>query len=358
MKIVIIANDTAGLMLFRSDLICSLISRDNEIVALSPFGNRVGELRELGIKLINTPMSRRGMNPLKDATLLLQYYKELRKEKPDYVITYTIKPNVYGGLCARCLRIPYAVNITGLGTGFQSRKLRQFVIKMNRSALKKAKVVFCENSSIGEELIMDRIVKRNKICILNGAGVDLEKFSYLEYPNDSGSIRFLFVGRVMKEKGINELLEAMEILVDEGMNCQLTVVGKFEEDYSEKFKKYSWLKFEGPQKDVRPFIKECHCFVLPSWHEGMANTNLECAASGRPIITSDIPGCREAVVKDVSGLLCEVKNSQSLYQAMKKIITMSRDERKEMGKKGRKHMEKTFDKKKVVEKTIEYIKRS
>lgn len=357
MKIVIIANDTAGLMLFRSNLICSLIEDGDEIVALTPFGNRVDELLKLGMRLINTPMSRRGMNPLKDLRLLLQYYKELKREKPDYVITYTVKPNIYGGLCARCLRIPYAVNITGLGTGFQSSMLKRFVVKMYRIALKKTKVAFCENFSIGEELIKDRIVKKSKICVLNGAGVDLEKFQYIEYPDDFGSIKFLFIGRVMREKGIDELLESMERLFNSGVNCFLTVVGKFEEDYSEKFERYSWLKFEGPQKDVRPFIKDCHCFVLPSWHEGMANTNLECAASGRPIITSDIPGCREAVVDEVSGLLCKVKNTQSLFHAMKKIAVMSRDERKRMGEAGRKHMENNFDKRKVVEKTIALIKK-
>lgn len=355
MKIVIITNDTAGLMLFRSDLMKSLIHKENEIVALTPFGHRVKELQELGIRLINTPMSRRGTNPLKDIFLLIRYFKILKDEKPDYIITYTVKPNIYGGICARFLHIPYAANITGLGTGFQLKSIKALIIKMYRSALKEAKVVFCENSSVGEELIKDRMVRSDQICILNGAGVDLDKFKYAEYPENAKPFKFLFVGRIMKEKGIDELLESTNNLINEGFDCQLIVVGKYEEDYSEKFKQYSWLKYEGPQKDVRPFIKECHCFVLPSWHEGMANTNLECAASGRPIITSNIPGCKEAVIDGVSGLLCKSKSSQSLYDAMKKMFLMDNDNRIKMGCEGRKHMEKVFDKKVVVRNTIEAL---
>lgn len=201
----------------------------------------------------------------------------------------------------------------------------------------------------------EKIITRNQTCLLNGAGVNLEHFSLLEYTQDCEKTRFLFIGRVMKEKGIDELFEAMEKLITDGVKCSLDIVGNYEEDYADQIKKYEsdgWLHYRGFQKDVRPFIENCHCFVLPSWHEGMANTNLECAASGRPLITSNIAGCREAVVNGESGFLAEKHNVNSLYEAMKKFTKLSYDERKAMGLVGRKHMVNAFDKKKVVEETI------
>jgi galacturonosyltransferase len=162
----------------------------------------------------------------------------------------------------------------------------------------------------------------------------------------------------MKEKGIEELFQAMAQLVFEGKQCFLDVVGPFEENYEDRLRQYEneeLLKYHGYQEDVRPFIRDCDCFVLPSYHEGMANTNLECASSGRPIITSNIPGCREAVIEGVSGLVCEPKNAESLYQAMKQMIEMSTKDRCAMGLAGRKHMEEVFDKKKVIAETMKHL---
>ena len=171
-------------------------------------------------------------------------------------------------------------------------------------------------------------------------------------------VQFLFIGRVMREKGVEELFSAMERLRGEGYGCVLNVVGDFEEDYASAIRTYEaagWLRYHGYQKDVRPFIAQSHCFVLPSYHEGMANTNLECAAMGRPLITSDIPGCREAVMDGKSGILCRAQNADSLYEAMKRFLHLSREEREQMGKAGRAHMEAVFDKKIVVGKTVEAL---
>lgn len=203
-----------------------------------------------------------------------------------------------------------------------------------------------------------KICRTDQTKLLNGAGVDLEHFSYAEYPTDEGITHFLFIGRVMKEKGIDELFEAMQRLRSDGEDCVLDIVGEYEEDYSsviERYQREGWLNYYGFQKDVRPFIIKAHCFVLPSWHEGMANTNLEAAATGRPIITSDIPGCRESVIDGVSGLLCESKNIDSLYQAMKRFQALIPEQREEMGIEGRKHMESVFDKRMVVKETLQGI---
>lgn len=355
MRVMILANFDLGLYQFRKELIQELL-KENEVIISLPYGELVDPLKEMGCKFIDIPVDRRGINPVKDLKLFNEYRKLLKAEKPDLVITYTIKPNVYGSMACRMSGIPYAVNITGLGTAFQKDgMLKKMVTLMYKEGLKKAKVVFFENEGNRQIFVDSGIVREKQTRLLNGAGVNLEHFQILDYPEDNDETRFLFIGRVMKEKGIDELFAAMKMLIAEGINCSLDVVGPYEDDYKviiEEAEKEGWLRYHGFQKDVRPFIEASHCFVLPSWHEGMANTNLECAASGRPVITSNIHGCLEAVQDGETGYLVERKNAKNLYKVMKKFTKLSYDERKAMGLAGRKHMEEVFDKKKVVEDTI------
>ena len=306
----------------------------------------------------DTPIDRRGINPVTDFGLLRQFRKLVKQLRPDLVITYTIKPNIYGGMVCRMLGVPYAVNITGLGTAFQKDGLlKKLVIALYKFSLKKAKVVFFENSGNRQVFLDEDIIPSEKTCLLSGAGVNLEKFTYAPYP-DGDVTQFLFIGRVMKEKGVDELFDAVARLRSEGFSCELDVLGYYEDDYAAMIRgceAAGWLHYHGFQNDVRPFIEKAHCFVLPSYHEGMANTNLESAAMGRPVITSDIPGCREAVVEGVSGLLCQSQNADSLYDAMKRFIALPNDARARMGKAGRQHMENVFDKKRVVAATVKEL---
>lgn len=358
MKIALIANSSSGLYNFRKDLILRMIADGNEVIGITPLENRVDQLQRLGIRLINTKIDRRGLNPFHDLSLFFQYMKLLKKEKPDQVITYTIKPNIYGGFACRMRGITYAANITGLGTAFENKGLlRKIATILNKVALKKAKCVFFENAESLNLFVEDRINRKDQAVLLNGAGVNLEHFSYEPYPEDTG-IHFLFMGRVMREKGVDELFYAMKRLKSDGYSCSLDLLGSFEEKYDAQIKQYEqegWLNYHGYQTDVRPFISNAHCFVLPSYHEGMANTNLESAASGRPVITSNIPGCMEAVIDGKTGYLAERKNSEDLYRVMKKFAELPYEERKAMGLAGRKHMEKVFDKRKVVMETIKCL---
>lgn len=355
-KIVIIANNSGGLYGFRNEFITELVKKGNQVTALTPFDSNVEKLESLGITVIKTPIDRRGMNPFTDLGLVRLYAKNLKKIKPDLVITYTIKPNIYGGFLCRIKKIPYAANITGLGTAFQKKgMLRKFVTIMYKISLKHAKTVFFENSENQQIFLDEHIVRQEQTCLLHGAGVNLEYYQMAEYPEDVEAIRFLFMGRVMREKGVDELFEAMDRLNQEGLSCTLDVLGNYEENYEDiirKNERKGWLHYHGYQPDVRPFIKNCHCFVLPSWHEGMANTNLECAAMGRPVITSNIHGCLEAVINGVSGYLCEKNNADDLYRVMKQFMRLSYEERRNMGSAGRRHMETTFDKVKVVRETV------
>lgn len=356
MKILILANNDVGLHQFRRELIETLLQNHQVTISL-PYGKLVEPLRELGCHFVDTPVDRRGINPVTDLKLMRQYRKLIKAQRPDLVITYTIKPNIYGGLACRRAKIPYAVNITGLGTAFQKKgMLRALVTRLYRSALKKAKVVFFENSANRQVFLDEKIVPEKKCCLLNGAGVNLTHYTPVPYPQTT-PVHFLFVGRVMKEKGVGELFEAMERLHSEGESCCLDVLGLHEEDYAQSIaqgQKAGWLLYHGYQKDVRPFIGQAHCFVLPSYHEGMANTNLECAAMGRPVITSNIPGCREAVTTG-SGILCKPQNTDSLYKAMKTFLRLTPEARAAMGQVGRAHMEAVFDKKKVVKATIDAL---
>lgn len=358
MKILILANNDVGLYQFRKELIKELL-RENAVLISLPYGGMIDQLKKLGCIYINTDVDRRGINPIKDLKLLEQYSKIIKEEKPDLVITYTIKPNIYGGLVCRLRKVPYVVNVTGLGTAFQERNwLHKVVTLMYRVGLKNAKTIFFENEENQQIFISEKIIIREKTCLLNGAGVNLEHYQVAEYPPNEGATKFLFIGRIMKEKGINELFLAMKKMIADGYNVELNILGEFEEDYREKIQQYvndGWLHYYGYQKDVRPFIARTQCFVLPSWHEGMANTNLECAAMGRPVITSNIHGCLEAVDEENSGFLCIKQDAESLYTAMCKFMHLSYEARKRMGLAGRKHMEENFDKCLVVKRTIEEL---
>ena len=357
-RILILTNSGDGICLFRMELIRTL-KQYGDVMITMPFDSRVDEARASGCEIIESPMERRGMNPFKDISLYRFYRKLIREKKPDLVITYTIKPNVYGGYAARRSHVPYAVNVTGLGTAFErGGLLTSLVTFMNKAALKKAKVVFFENTDNRDTFVRLGIVPSEKTHILHGAGVNLERYAYAEYPKDSLTTRFLFTGRVMQEKGITELFGAMRRLRAEGFPCELHVLGGYEEDFKDEIERAEtegWLIYHGYVTDVRPYVTDCHCFVLPSYHEGMANVNLESASMGRPLITTRIHGCMEAVIEGTSGLLCERADEESLYRAMKQFLSLDREERARMGRAGRTHMENVFDKNKVVAETVEAL---
>ena len=358
MKVLIAANIDLGLFKFRKELIQKLIEMGNEVFISLPDGDLIPALEYIGCKFIETDVDRRGMNPITDLELIKNYKKILKEINPDLVITYTIKPNLYMGMLCRKKKIPYVINITGLGTAFQSKgaMLKAF-IGMYKIACKKAKTVIFENCDNMQTFLDYGIVKKEQCLLNNGAGVNLDEYQFTPYPDDK-EIRFLFIGRVMQEKGIDELFEVAKRIKKEFDNVYFDIVGPYEDDYKEITEKLvadGVINYYGYQDDVKPFIEKSHCFVLPSWHEGMANTNLESAAMGRPIITSNIHGCLEAVVENVSGFLCEPRNVDSLFNQVIKFIKRPYESKVEMGKQGRKHMEENFDKRLIIKNTANRI---
>lgn len=358
MQILILANHSGGLYDFRKDLIAELKTHASVAVAV-PHNDRWDELNGLADRVIELPIDRRGMNPLHDGKLFRQYRAILGEIKPDLVLTYTIKPNIYGGLACRMAHIPYAVNITGLGSAIENGGwLKKFVLALYKPALKGARIVFFENAGNRDTLAATGIVPKGRDVVLNGAGVNLEDYPYQPYPQE-GAVRFLFVGRVMHEKGVDELFAAAKQMKQEyGDGVEFHIVGSFEEEYKpriDELEKAGVVKYHGYQSDMKPFYAMASCIVLPSYHEGMSNVLLEAAASGRSLITSDIPGCREAVEDGVSGYLCPAKDADALYEAMRRFVELPESWRGEMGRRGRERMEQRFSKTAVVAETIKHL---
>lgn len=358
MIILVIANNDIGLYKFRKELLQKLIDDGNEVYISLPNGNLVQPMVDMGCKFIETAVDRRGINPVTDLKLFLNYRKMIGKVKPDFIITYTIKPNVYAGIVSAIKHKKYAINITGLGTAFQKQGFfLKLIVMLYKFACKKAHTVIFENCENMKLFLDYRIVKEEQ-CLLNaGAGVNLEEYPFEEYP-PTDKIRFLFVGRIMQEKGIDELFDAAKRIKREYDNVEFDVVGMYEDNYEETVNRLvddGIINFYGYQQDVKPFVKQSHCFVLPSWHEGMANTNLECGAMGRPIITSNIHGCLEAVVDGKTGYLVVKKNANDLYEKIKCFIELPYDEKVKMGQASHNHIAEVFDKKKVVSDTISVL---
>ena len=358
-RILVLANNDVGLYRFRKDLLAALLGAGHEVYISLPDGGFISELVQLGCRFIDTPIERRGMNPIHDSKLFHQYRAILKEVKPDLVLTYTIKPNIYGGLACRMAHIPYAVNITGLGSAIENGGwLKKFVLALYKPALKGARVVFFENAGNRDTLAATGVVPKGRDVVLSGAGVNLEDYPYQSYPQE-GAVRFLFVGRVMHEKGVDELFAAAKRMKQEyGDGVEFHIVGSFEEGYKplmDELEKAGVVKYHGYQSDMKRSYAMASCVVLPSYHEGMSNVLLEAAASGRPLITSDIPGCREAVEDGNSGYLCPAKDANALYGAMQRVMKLSVEQRSEMGCRGRERMEQRFSKTAVVTETIKHL---
>lgn len=355
-KILILTNHSYMLYRFRKELIEELM-KDNEVILSMPFVGHHEDFIDMGIRCIETKMERRGINPFTDFSLMKFYKKILKDEKPDLVITYSIKPNIYGGLMCSKLKIPFYANVQGLGTAFQKKGLAEFVTLLYKTAFKKVETVFFENQVNADEFTNRNIISAEKETVLNGAGINLEAYEYKPFPFNEPP-RFLYLGRIMKEKGMDELFEASERLHNDGESFVLDLVGFFEDEYKEKVDQLvekGIVEFHGFQEEPRPYYAKADCVVMPSYHEGMSNVNLEASATGRPVITTDIPGCRESIENEKTGWLCESKNTDSLYDKMKAFLNTEPAVREEMGKNARSKMEAEFDKKVVVKQTIKAL---
>lgn len=358
-KYLIITNHSYMLWQFRRELIAELL-KSGEVVISTPFTGHEKDFEQMGCRLIFTKMERRGTNPAQELSLFCFYRKMLKEEAPDRVFTYSIKPNLYAGCLCQRLHIPYCAQVQGLGSSFQKKWSAKLAAMWYRRALGKAEWVFFENAANAEYFRKEKIVQKERQTVLGGAGVNLEYYEQKPYPSEANGIHVLFLGRIMKEKGVDELFEAAKNLKKQyGDRILFELAGFFEEGYREKVEQLSKdgiLSFYGFRQDPRPLYEAAHVVVLPSYHEGMSNVLLEAAATGRALITSDIPGCRESVEDGKNGYLCRAGDAESLEQAIRKFMEQKPQQRERMGILGREKMESEFDRKVIVKKTLQTLK--
>jgi len=358
-KILILGNDDGGVYKFRKELIEEL-SRKNRVYISVPFDRFISLLMELDCELIDTPIGRRKINPIIDLSLLLRYMRMIRRIKPDLVFTYTVKPNVYGGIVCRIMKVPYMANITGLGTSVENvGYIKKIVLKLYEVGLKQASCVFFQNES-NQDYFTKKSLINSKTRLIPGSGVNLNYYALEEYPDDAEGIKFLFIGRIMRDKGINELLEAAIEIKKRYKDIHFNLVGLIEDDMSKKindFKEHGIINYYDEKLDIRSFIRQSHAIILPSYHEGTSNVLLEAASSGRPVLASRVTGCRETLDEGVSGLCFEARNIDSLVQTIIKFIELPHERKEMMGLAGRKKMEKEYDRTIVVNAYIEEIEK-
>lgn len=358
MKILIISNMAAGLLNLRRELIEKLLEISGVYICV-PIDEYSSSITDVGANLIGIDLERRGTNPFHELSSYKKYKKIIRECNPDVVLTYTIKPNIYGGIVCRRQKVPYICNITGLGTELQGSSFRaKVMMQIYAYSVKKASKVYVQNTYILERFNKCKVISNCEV--LPGSGVNLKKHYYEEYPSEEDGIKFLYIGRLMKDKGSDELIYAAEKIARKYRNTRFDVVGTFEEaEYEEIINRLSdkgIMKYYPFQENIHEIIKEHHCIIHPSYHEGMSNALLEAAAVGRPVIATNIPGCRETFDDEITGIEVNVKDKDSLVLGIEKFLNMTPQRRQEMGFNGRIKVEKEFDRNIIVNKYIEKIR--
>lgn len=359
-NILILTNSIIGLYCFRKEVVKAIIDAGYTLYVTFPDKDQRAEYFEsIGCKYVDVKFNRRGMNPIKDFKLLLDYIKVIKHIKPIAILTYTIKPNVYGGMAAAFCGVPLLANVTGLGDSIENKGLlSKLAISLYKMGLKRANTVFFQNLANLKFCINHGIIKQEQTHLLPGSGVNTLHHIYQEYPS-KGVIKFLFIARLLKDKGTDEYFETAKMIKDKYPNTEFQILGYCEGNYQgqlDELAKKGIIKFLGETTDVRLFIKEAHCTIMPSYHEGLSNVNLESGANGRPIITTDVPGCKETVDDGITGYLCKPRSTKDLMEKVEKFINLPYEEKRGMGIAARKKAEREFDRRIVVDAYLRAIK--
>ncbi|MCF8185860.1 MAG: glycosyltransferase family 4 protein [Sulfuritalea sp.] len=369
-KVIIALNSSWNLINFRSGLICALVAEGYEVVALAPDDAYSVRLSELGCRFVPLPMDNQGTHPLRDLLLFIRLWLLLRRERPDVLLAYTVKPNVYASLAAGLLSIPVVNNIAGLGAVFiKGGWLVRLVRGLYRLALRRSAKVFFQNGDDRALFIDAGLVKPEKTDLLPGSGIDLTRFSANEKSSmpsakDVGRpFRFLLIARMLRDKGVVEYVAAAKQIRARWPNVECALLGFLDVQNPAAIsteEMNAWVaagdvRYLGVSDDVRLEIAQADCIVLPSYREGTPRTLLEAAAMAKPIITTDAVGCREVVDDGVNGYLCQVRDANDLAAKMHAMLVLSVAERAAMGQAGRKKMELQFDEKIVIDKYLQVV---
>jgi glycosyltransferase involved in cell wall biosynthesis len=351
---------------FRASTIRRLVAEGYRVVCLSPKDDYSQKLiRDLQCEWLPLFMDNKGSNPFRDAGLVFQFWRYYRRLKPVAALHFTIKNNVYGTWAARSLGVPAINNVSGLGTAFIRNGLVPAIVRLlYKTSQPFAHRVFCQNEEDFAHLVESKLVAQHRLELLPGSGVDLDRFNPAQREYHTGSFRFLYAGRMLADKGLNELIAAVCSINANGVQCSLWLCGFADVENvsavsSQQLKVWSelpgidWL---GPSDSMEQVYAAVDCVVLPSYREGMPRSLLEAGAMGLPAVATDVPGCRSIVADGFNGLLCTARNTESLKGALLKMMRMTHAERAAMGENGRKLVSREYDERLVVDAAVRAVR--
>ena len=356
---VIATNASWNLVNFRIDLIQAVQAAGYRVIAVAPEDKYTPRLAELGIEFLPIEMQSSGVSPVEDSLLFARYLGLLRKVRPAVFLGFTIKPNIYGSLAAHWLGIRVINNVSGLGTAFiKQGLLTRIVTALYRLAFRRSSVVFFQNQDDMGQFVEGKIVRADQARLVPGSGIDLARFQpATANPDAREEFRFLLIARLLWDKGVQEYVDAARTIkaIEPKVRCQ--ILGFVDVDNKtavpremiERWVAEGWIDFLGSTDDVRPFIEQADCIVLPSYREGLPRTLVEGSAMGKPLVATDVPGVRHVIDDGVTGYLCDIRSAQSLADAMLKMVRLSPQERGKMGAAGRRKIEREFSQSIVIQ---------
>ena len=365
-RIVLVANTSWSIYNFRYGLIKELLNKKYKVIIIAPYDKFSDKLKKLGCKVYDIEINSKGTNPLEDMNTMINFYKLYKKINPDLIFHYTIKPNIYGTIAAKFCNIPSIAITTGLGYAFINDNLITKIVSfLYKFSFKFTKEVWFLNEDDKNIFLQRNLVDVKKTFVLPSEGIDTQKFKPIQIDKKDNIFRFLLIARMLWDKGVGEYVEAAKIIKQKYKNVEFLLLGAIGVDNPtviskktmEEWEKEGIVKYLGTTDDVKNEIAKVDCIVLPSYREGTSRVLLESASMAKPIITTNVPGCKEVVDDGVNGYLCEVKNSKDLANKMEMMLNLSDDERIEMGRKGRQKIVNEFDEKIVINKYLETIEK-
>ena len=365
--IAVLTNHDDDIYCFRKELIEALVAQGYEVLISCPYGKKFELLGHIPYIYDDPVIDRRGTNIVADLKLLCHYKRLFKKYRPKVVLTYTAKPNVYASIAARQLKIPYINNVTGVGSVLNKKGLmRAFIMKLFRTAFRRADCIMFQNAT-NMQLAIESGMVRGAYRLIPGSGVDVDRFPLQEYPaggngRDGETVVFNYIGRILHDKGVDDYIAAAKRIKEKYPNTEFNMLGFIEPTESHyqaqlaELGKQNIVMYRGNQKDVKPFIARAHATVHPSiYGEGMSNALLESAASGRPLITTDNPGCRETVNDGETGFVYHGGSVDELVERIEAFLSMPNEQRRQMGERGREKVSKEFSRAIVVNAYLEEI---
>ena len=355
-----VLNTSWNIYNFRMSLIRALISEGHEVHTIAPKDDFTPLLEAEGCRHHNVRMDSRGANPIKDSALIAELFFIYRNIRPEIILQYTIKPNIYGTLAAAMLKIPVINNVCGLGTVFLKDNLVSAIaIWLYRISFRFAHKVFFQNPEDLKLFVNKKMVRPEAVDLVPGSGIDLNRFQIMPFKRNE-TFTFLLISRLITDKGILDYIEAVKSLKKEGFQARFQILGAIDPEHKRGIKVdliRQWtenhvIEYLGTTVDVRKYIQRADCVVLPSYREGTPRTLLEAASSGKPIIATDVPGCSHVVVDQYNGFLCRMKDSSDLAAKMRQLSVCKDEELAQLGRNGRLKMEAEYDENLVINKYL------